>query len=397
MQALDSFVSARKLYPQRIAAYKRNSGNYPAIQITMKIAWKIITIVFVMFTICPAQADDWESDPAFSISGYAEAYYSLDLDSPAGDKKTPLIYSYHKNNEVAINLAFVKGTYSAGRVRASLALAGGSYMNTNYASEPGILNNLYEGNIGLKLSDAHNLWLDAGVFPSHLGFESATGKDNWTLSRSLTAENSPYYETGAKINYTSQEGTWFLSALILNGWQRIQRAEGNSSPSFGTQITYKPSPRITLNSSLFIGNDKPDPVRKNRIFHDFYGIFKFNETISAIVGLDIGAEQKFSHASSMHSWYNSTVILKYQSSAKSAIAVRVEYFADQNGVIIKTGTPGSLPTWGFSANYDYHISDNLLWRLEARTLNSRDNIFTDPNRRMADHDTFVTTAFAASF
>jgi len=366
----------------------------------MRIAWRKITIVFVMsrsLTVSPAHANDGESYPALSINGYAEAYYSLDIASPAGAKKAPFMYSYHKNNEVAINLAFIKGSYSTGRVRANLALAGGSYMNTNYASEPGILNNLYEGNIGVKLSDAHNLWLDAGVFPSHLGFESATGKDNWTLSRSLTAENSPYYETGAKINFTSHEGTWFFSALILNGWQRIQRAEGNSSPSYGTQITYKPSPGITLNSSLFIGNDKPDPVRKKRLLHDFYGIFQFNETISAIFGLDIGAEQKYSHASSMHSWYNSTVILKYKSSAKSAIAVRAEYFSDQNGVIIKTGTPGGMHTWGFSANYDYHVTDNLLWRLEARTLNSQENIFIDPNHRMADHDTFITTAFAASF
>ncbi|MBK8628485.1 MAG: outer membrane beta-barrel protein [Saprospiraceae bacterium] len=27
--------------------------------------------------------------------------------------------------------------------------------------------------------------MDAGIFPSHIGFESAISADNWTLTRSL--------------------------------------------------------------------------------------------------------------------------------------------------------------------------------------------------------------------
>ncbi len=78
-------------------------------------------------------------------------------------------------------------------------------MNANYAAEPGILGNFYEGNVGIKLSENNNLWLDVGVFPSHIGFESAVGKDNWALTRSLNAENTPYFESGAKVSYTSEK------------------------------------------------------------------------------------------------------------------------------------------------------------------------------------------------
>ena len=90
-----------------------------------------------------------------------------------------------------MNLAFVKGSYNTDSVRANLALAAGSYMNANYAPEPGALNNIYESNVGLKLSNKNNLWLDAGVFSSHIGFESAVGKDNWTLTRSIGADDTP--------------------------------------------------------------------------------------------------------------------------------------------------------------------------------------------------------------
>ena len=56
------------------------------------------------------------------------------------------------------------------------------------------------------------------------------------LTRSLAAENSPYFETGAKISYTSDNGKLFLSGLVLNGWQRIARLEGNQTLAFGHQI-----------------------------------------------------------------------------------------------------------------------------------------------------------------
>ena len=233
----------------------------------------LATTAIAAFTGSLAHAEDKKPDTALTFNGYAETYYSYDFNKPINNTKPPFIYSYNKNNEVSVNLAFVKGSYNTDSVRANLALAGGSYMNTNYASEPGVLNNIFESNVGLNLSKNNDLWLDAGVFSSHIGFESAVGKDNWTLTRSLAAENTPYYETGAKISYTSKNDVWFVSALVLNGWQHIRRVEGNSSPSFGTQVTYKPSAKVTLNWSTFIGNNKPDNDKKCVILMIFMEFF----------------------------------------------------------------------------------------------------------------------------
>ena len=343
-----------------------------------------------------AHAEDTKPGNALTISGYVETYYSSDFNKPVNNTKSPFIYNFNKSDEVSVNLAYVKGSFSTDNVRANLALAGGSYMHANYATEPGVLNNIYESNAGLKLSNKNNLWLDVGVFPSHIGFESATGKDNWTLTRSIVAENTPYYESGAKVSYTSENEVWFLSALVLNGWQHIKPVDGNSSPSFGTQVTYKPSTKITLNSSTFIGNDKPDSDKKMRYFHNFYGIFQLNNKFSATIGFDIGAEQKNRGSSAMNSWFNPTVIFKYTPTSKTAVAIRAEYYDDKNGVIIATGTPNGFKTWGFSTNFDYNIANNILWRFEARTLNSKDNIFTR-NGNSVNNNVFLTTALAISF
>ncbi|MDN5836108.1 MAG: porin [Nitrosospira sp.] len=161
------------------------------------------------------------STSSFSISGYAEPYYSYAFDQSINDTKPSFIFSYNKNDEVAVNLAFLKGSYNTRNIRANFALAAGSYVNANYSAEPGVVKNLYQGNVGIKLSRENNLWLDVGVFPSHIGFENPVGKDNWTLTRSLGADNTPYFESGARVSYTSENKTWFVSGLILNGWLGI--------------------------------------------------------------------------------------------------------------------------------------------------------------------------------
>jgi hypothetical protein len=335
--------------------------------------------------------------PPINITGYVETYYNYDFNRPVNNTIPPFLYNFNRANEVNLNLAFIKAAYSSDKVRANFTFATGTYMNANYSAEPGLLKNIYEGNIGVKVSSKSNLWIDAGVLPSHIGWESAVGKDNATLSRSLAAENSPYFETGARLSYTSKSEKWYLSALVLNGWQRIQRVDGNTTPAFGTQVTFKPSSRILLNSSTFIGNDKPDSIRKMRYFHDFYGVFQLSNKWTATLGFDIGAEQKAKASSDFNTWYTSALILKYAATSKVNIAARAEYYNDKNGVIIATNTPNGFKTWGFSANADYNILSNLVWRAEIRSLNSKDDIFIDNNNKAIGHDIALTTSLAFSF
>ncbi|MEO5998529.1 MAG: porin, partial [Chitinophagaceae bacterium] len=339
-----------------------------------------------------------ESKPSnFTISGYMEAYYSYEFNKPLNNMKPGFLYSHNRGNEINLNLGFVKATYTTDRVRGNLALATGTYMNANYAAEPGVLKNIYEGNVGVKLSAKRNIWLDAGILPSHIGWESAVGKDCPTLTRSLAAENSPYFETGVKLGYTSSNEKWYLSALVLNGWQRIQRVDGNTTPAFGTQVTYKPSAKVTLNSSSFIGNDKADSVKQMRYFHDFYGIFQLGSKFSAVAGFDIGAEQKSKGSSTMHTWYTPVVIIKYTAFPKTIIALRGEYYSDKNGVIIATGSTNGFKTWGFSGNIDYSITSNAMWRVEIRNLNSRDGIFIDAESKAVQNNVSLSTSIAISF
>ena len=206
-------------------------------------------------------SSDWSQKPEVSFSGYLDIFYAYDFNEPKTDYRQPFIYSFNRHNEFNLNLGLIKASAKHLKYRANIAMQAGTYVMDNYTNEPNALKYISEGNVGLSLNKKNNLWVDAGIFGSLIGFESAISKDSWTLTRSLLAENSPYYLSGAKLTYNPNEH-WELAALLCNGWQRIKKVSGNSLPAFCSQIKYIKSDRLTFNWSTFIGTDDPDTTRR---------------------------------------------------------------------------------------------------------------------------------------
>ncbi len=359
----------------------------------MKKIIACLTLILPLFLI--AQDSTKPANP-FSFSGFVEAYYGYDFNKPIDNNRPPFVYSHNRHNEFNINLAYLKGAYNSERVRANLALGVGTYMNANYAAEPGVLKNIYEANAGVKISKTANLWIDVGVLPSHIGFESARSPDCWNLTRSIIADNTPFFEGGAKLTYTTNNSKWIISGMALNGWQRIQRVSGNSMMSWGTQFQFKPSDKVTLNYSTFYGTDKPDSVRLIRHFHNIYGILQFTDKIGLTLDLDLGQEQTTKGGGDYNTWYGTAGILRFTPNSAWAVAVRGEYYSDEEGVIIATGTPNGFKTFGASLNIDRNFGENFLWRVEVKSYGSKDEIFTKESNAVKNN-TVVTTSFAITF
>lgn len=354
----------------------------------MKTIYFTLIALFVFQTSIFGQT---ESKPSITWSGYLETYYVYDFNQPANHERPSFMYNHNRHNEFNLNLGFIKGTYTSANTRANLALMAGTYAQYNLASEPSLLQHVFEANVGVKLSNKQNLWLDAGIMPSHIGFESAISKDCWTLTRSILAENSPYYESGAKITYINPDNRWTLSALALNGWQRIKRPDGNQTLALGTQVQFKPNEKTTLNWSTFIGNDKPSNQKQERYFSNLYGIFQLSSTLGLIAGFDYGLEQKAVASSEYNTWYSPVAILKYTANTKWSGAVRWEYYQDKNAVIIATNTPNGFQTTGYSLNIDYKMSDNVLWRVEGKLLESKDAIFSKEGKAVNNNFSLNTS------
>lgn len=316
-----------------------------------------------------------QDSTTINFSGYTELYYSFDFDKPATKEKPFFIYNHKRHNEVNLNLAYAKVNYAATKVRANVALMAGNYAQYNLAAEPELLRFVYEANIGVKLSQKHNLWLDAGIMPSHIGFESAVGADCWTASRSMLAENSPYFEAGVKLTSTNKKENFFVSVLLLNGWQRIQKPAGINKPSFGLQLNYKPKENITLNYSNFIGTDKPDTLHAVRTYHNLYAIYQINKAWGITAGFDIGSDKNASKQYAV--WYSPVVIVRNSLNSKSYINLRAEYFNDKKQVLLQTNTINGFQNLGLSINYDYAVTKNTLVRIEGKGYFSKDKIYKE--------------------
>lgn len=358
-----------------------------------------VRIVFVSWwclCVTPLAAQDTlVKNAPLQSRAYVDAYYSYDFSRPATHEKAPFLYNHNRHNEVTINLALAALTYKGERTRGALGLMAGTYAQYNLAAEPQVLRHIFEANAGLRLSAKNNVWLDVGVLPSHIGFESAISKDCWTLTRSILAENSPYYEAGARLSYTAKDERWYVGALLLNGWQRISRVAGNNTPAFGTQVTYSPTDKFKLNWSTFAGNDKPDSIKQWRYFNNLFAQWQLYNRWGLIVGFDYGVEQQRSGSAVYNSWYSPIAILQYKSS-EWAVAARAEYYSDKAGVIVPLINAQPFQMQGYSLNVDRRIGDNALWRVEWRMLNNSSPYF-ERNNGFASANHFVTTSIVIDF
>ena len=337
-----------------------------------------------------------QEEPKIKVTGYLETYFGYDFNKPADNNRPGFIYSHNRHNEMNLNLGFIKANYESENIRANIAVMAGTYANANLAAEPGVLKNIFEANAGVKLAKTANLWLDAGIFSSHIGFESAISKDCWVLTRNISSENTPYYESGAKLTYGTADGKFTAAAFYLNGWQRMSRQNGNSQPAGGVQLTWKPNGKITVNYSNYLGTEGADLVRVQRFYHNAYGIFQLNEKFGLIVGFDYGTQEKEKGSNDKNEVLSPVAIAQYKITGKWAVAGRVEYYEDKNGVFIATGTENGFKTTGYSLNLDYAPISNAVIRLEGKVYDSKDKVFVR-DLSMVNNNAALTASIAVSF
>lgn len=358
---------------------------------------KIFLAAFIWsYTLNVSAQNDHNKDSNLNINGYVDLYYGFDFNRPVNNTRAEFVYSNNRHNEVNLNIGFIKAGYDNGSIRSNLALMSGTYTNANLAAEQGVLKNVLEANAGIKLSKKSNFWLDAGIFASHIGFESIISKDCWVLTRGIASDNTPYYESGAKLTYATKDGKLTLVGLYLNGWQRITREYGNSKPAGGLQVYYKPNDKITFNYSNYLGVQGINSEGLCRFYHNFYGILHLNSSLGMILGFDYGIQEQTKGSSDYNHILSPVIIMRYALSNQWALAGRFESYQDRGGIIVPKPTSNGFNVTAYSLNIDYAPTSNALIRLEGKRYDSNDNIF-DNQGQLNSNDILITTNLAISF
>lgn len=352
-------------------------------------------VVFMLGGLSASAQDDSEQPVQFSISGSVDVFYAFDFNNPGSDSRQPFFYNHNRHNEFNLNLGIISAEVAHERYRAVLALQTGTYAADNYAEEPVELRNIFEAYAGLCLSANQDLWLDVGVFESHIGFEYAESAKNPTLTRSLVAEHSPYFLTGARLTWQADE-KWTFLLTAANGWQRIRRVRGNSLLSFGSQVYYKPSEDWELNWSTLIGTDDPDTERRMIFYNNLYAEKNLTEKLRLTAGFDIGARQAARGSERYDAFLTPTLILRCKFTDRWAAALRGEYYHDPEGAVIPTETDDGFEAAGYSVNIDYSPRPGVICRVEWRRFEGRNPVFSEPGGPGRDN-MFVAASVAVLF
>lgn len=330
---------------------------------------KIILLLTLVFAgdICAQGilvASSRDSSRKFTVSGFADLYIGYQLN---GKKKKDDFYYNHKvNNALSTNLLLIKGAYESRRFRAVLGLMTGDYSKYNLASEPDWAKPLNEAYLGLRLSKRQNIWWDAGVYNSYIGIESAISSDCPTLTRSIVAENSPYYLSGTRLQYTSKNKKHEAGLHVLNGWQRIAWDTSIVQPSYGGHYKYAFTDHLSLMYGAFYGSIYPDSLSIKR-FYQHVNVAWDKGSWETWGTLDVGLEEGFL-------WGAAQFMSRYSFNKHWSLSERVEIFYDPNNRCARVGAKKETILGGLTIGPTFQINNRVLLRFETKYLRATENI-----------------------
>lgn len=272
----------------------------------------------------------------------------------------------------------------------NLTFQEGWFTKANYLGEDANWRFLQEASMHGRISD--KLVIRAGVMPSHIGYESMIARENITLSRSFTADNTPYYETGIAARYEAQDNLT-VQFLVLNGWQRI--VDNNDHISCGTSVSYVPHPKVEMSWNTYLGNDQPRGSAKLlRLHNNFWTSINVTEDLTLVGLLDLGLQERVQQGMSQQ-WYAGAVS-RYRLSKDLSIAGRIEHYADPDASIVQTPLGGSFIASAASINADFRILPSLLLRGEWRTIQYNDAFLNRQTITPRSSESYVTISISTA-
>jgi len=360
-------------------------------------AWLLIVSSFVSAQIVnTATMDTLETTVIghLGVGGYVDSYYGYNFNKPANGN-VPYFVSSARHNEFTINLAYIDLRYRSSNFRARFVPGAGTYMNANYAAEPGTLKNLVEANVGVRLSAKRNFWLDVGVLGSPYTNESAISKDHLMYTRSFAPENVPYYLSGAKLTMPLNN-KWSIYLYLLNGWQVIQ--DNNSGKSFGSQIEFRPNKKMLFNWNTYVGDERSStrPDFRTRLFSDLFWIFKPNEKVDITSSAYIGWQSIDNQSTA--SWWQANLIGRYTFNDLISLSARIEYFHDPNGTMQQPITSfNKFQVFSSGACLNVKANHNALIRFDVRNFTSVDPVFQDESLNSTTQSWWAVMSLTAWF
>lgn len=319
----------------------------------------------VLFQNKKINTEETISEPKLEIGAYLCAYYAYYTEDNKGVfVKHPTMAA--RNNQLGLNMVMVSLSYKSKKIRSNISLHYGDIAESTWPSQ---YNLIQEANGGVELYK--NLWLDAGVFRSHIGLESTQPRENITSSMTLANVYEPYYFSGAKLTYLINQKL-SLQVNAFNSFASI--IETNKNKLIGSSIVYAPNSFLNITYNFITGDDSPDSLKlkHQRYYHNLYLTYQ-KQKISLGAEFNYGIQEysKIVGLTSYETAYmnSSLLVLKHQSFKQIAFYGRGEWFSDVDEILSSGSNMGKY-TWGATLGVEYKPAKNMALSLEGRQLSS---------------------------
>ena len=303
-----------------------------------------LSFILSLLTVLPVYG--MEPEPLHSdwhYGGFIDLSYALDFNFPDNHRWRSKTTSTHVN-ELAPNMAlgYIRKDVSLqSRWGLELGLQDGYDTDALVPTPtPGrdqpigaadTLRHFSRANVSYLAPVGNGLMLTAGLFNSYISYQSLYTISNLNYTRSYIADNSPYLLFGLAGRYPINEALT-VALYVINGYSYLSHP--NNQPSYGSQVTWKAAPRITVTENLYYGPDQADTALKFwRFFSDSIVEWRGDRLTLALV-YDFGTENAAEEAGNPRTfWTGSAFFARLNVSGPWSIAVRPEVYWDRNGRI----------------------------------------------------------------
>ncbi len=211
------------------------------------------------------------------------------------------------------------------------------------------------------------LTVQAGIFPSLIGYDALYAKDNFNYTRPWGADFTPYLMLGVNAAYPVSERVT-VTAFVVNGYWHL--ADANAVPSFGGQLAYKATKRTTLKQTLLVGPHQSNTAAEFwRLLSDTIVEWKTDRVTTAFE-YHIGEEKVDIAGNPRALWMSAQLPLHYVFTPHWSATVRPEVYWDRDGRLTTFSQTVKAVTTTLELRLPYKQA-NAIFRLEHRYDDSR--------------------------
>lgn len=286
----------------------------------------------------PAPGNRWTPPAGWHYGAYLDVSYPLNFNFPENHQWRNR-QTVPRHNELAPNMALAyvrKDVSTDSRWGMELGLQGG-YDSKDFAflqgeqkvGSAGTLRHLHRANVSYLAPVGNGLAITGGLFNSLIGYESLYAKDNVNYTRSWLADNTPYMMFGVNARYPVNDRLT-VTGFIVNSYFHL--AHPNDAPSYGAQVHYKATSRLTVTETFYAG---PEQQKTGTEFWRFYlnNIVEWKgDDLLLALSYDVGTETIANRAGDPRAFVmGGNVVARWQFATQWAVGIRPEFYWDRNG------------------------------------------------------------------